>query len=189
MSEPSKPAISGHPSIRKYGSTFSRFVNTILFGERGLRAGWRLMLFLFIFIASQYALDKTFVHWLLLQHVVSPITGGVLTPAAVLTEDGVAIIGLFTAMAILGKIEGKRLAAYGMPLSRTSQCNFRRGTLWGCLGISVIILGIFAGHGYVFGRFAPAASSIFVYAAVWAIVTFLASVAEELTFRGYAQFT
>ena len=119
MSEPSKPAISGHPSIRKYGSTFSRFVNTILFGERGLRAGWRLMLFLSIFIASQYALDKTFVHWLLLQHVVSPITGGVLTPAAVLTEDGVAIIGLFTAMAILGKIEGKRLAAYGMPLAKS----------------------------------------------------------------------
>jgi membrane protease YdiL (CAAX protease family) len=138
---------------------------------------------------SEYAPDKTLVHQLARAYVFSPMEGGILTPAKVLVEDGTDLIALAVAMLAMGRIEKRSLGAYGLPLRGGLGRNFWRGTLWGLAAICALMLTIYAGHGYSLGGLALSPARIGVYAAVWAAITFVASLTEELAFRGYAQFT
>ena len=179
MNEPSVPALSRPQSV----------LNRVFQGPRGLRSGWRLILFLLFFVGIQYVLDNTLIHRLVALGPIKPIADGVLTPVAVLAEDGVDLIALMVAMAVMGRVERRSAGDYGLPLRRAFRSQFWRGTAVGFLAVCAIMLTIFAGRGYSFGTLALTPFSALLYAVVWMFVIFLAAVVEELTFRGYAQFT
>ena len=91
MNEPSVPALSRPQSV----------LNRVFQGPRGLRSGWRLILFLLFFVGIQYVLDNTLIHRLVALGLIKPIADAVLTPVAVLAEDGVDLIALMVAMAVI----------------------------------------------------------------------------------------
>jgi len=169
------------------GST--SLVRSLFLGSYGLRSGWRLILFLAVFVGAQYALDKMIVRQLVAHGIIQPITNGILTPAAVLAEDGVDLIGLLVAASLMGKIEHRRPGVYGLPWSGAFRSWFWKGTLLGLGTVSAIILVLWISRAYSLGPLALAPARLPGFTAVWILVIFLAALAEEFTFRGYAQFT
>ncbi len=157
----------------------------IFLGPDGVRAGWRAgfyiaLFFLFISIASM-ALG--------LFHLSVLAPGEPLTPAVLFTQEGLAALCAIAAALILGLLERRPFADYGMPLAQALGKNFWLGALWGTGAISALVLVIRMLGGYSFGAVDLSSADLVRYAFEWATVFLVVGLYEEFFFRGYLQFT
>lgn len=160
----------------------------VFIGPNGLRAGWRLLIFLIII----WALSSGFVLVLRLLHVIPTGRGGVrntLTPADLMGFEGTSFLLFCIATWIMAKIEGRRFGQYGLPWVRGLQKDVLVGALWGFLAISGMLLVIFVLHGFRITGLAIHGRTIFISLVEWSVVFLLVGLFEEFSFRGYAQFT
>jgi hypothetical protein len=163
----------------------------VFFGPDGLRAGWRLAIYLAVAVGLLYLIVQ---RGLRLIPGVAGIAkqvqnGGVMTPQFELIFESAGILVVFLAAGIMSWIENRSLGVYGLPLERAFGKLFWQGALWGLGFESVEMLAIFALGGYSFGGFALARATLLKYAVIWAIGFVLVGILEEFLFRGYAQFT
>lgn len=154
----------------------------IFVGPNGLRAGWRLLIFMAIVVTmskvAQMAIRRFF------PAALDPTQ---LTPMRIIAPDLLFCFILAVAAWVISKMEGRRPGQYGLPRGEALRKNFWVGILIGLLATSTTVLAIFALHGL---RFTSAAiHGVFTAAAAWALAFLLAGLAEEFLFRGYAQFT
>ncbi|MFY9732921.1 MAG: type II CAAX endopeptidase family protein [Candidatus Acidiferrales bacterium] len=156
----------------------------IFIGPHGLRAGWRLLIFMAIVVAMSRVARMIITRFF--PAALDPVQ---MTPMRIIAPDVLFCIILAVAAWIMSKIEGRRLAEYGLPRSEALRENFWVGALIGLLATSTTVLAIFALHGVRFISAAIHGTSIFTAAAAWALAFLLAGFAEEFLFRGYAQFT
>ena len=112
-----------------------------------------------------------------------------MTPMRIIVPDLLFCFILAVAAWTMSKIEGRRLGEYGLPASKALRKNFWVGLLIGLLATSSTVLSIFALHGVRFTSAAIHGTAILIAAAAWALAFFLAGLAEEFLFRGYALFT
>ena len=161
----------------------------VFIGLGGIRAGWRFFIFLVLFAALQ-ALFRICLRFIPAVHrLFTTATQGTLTPEFELVFETVAIATVFLAAYIMSRIEKRQFAEYGIPARGAFGRLFWQGVLWG-LGLETLeMLIMYGAGGYSFGGLALSDAALIHYAVIWAIGFVLVGIAEEFTFRGYAQFT
>jgi uncharacterized protein len=168
------------PHTPRADSTIKR----LFIGPNGLRAGWRLLIFMAIVVAM-----STVARMIITRFFPAALDPTQLTPMRIIVPDLVVCFILAVAAWIMSKIEGRGVGQYGLPGSEALRKNFWVGLLIGLLATSSTLLAIFALHGVRFTSAAIHGTAILTAAAAWGLAFLLSGLAEEFLFRGYAQFT
>jgi membrane protease YdiL (CAAX protease family) len=188
MSEPAinlspEPPVS-HPIVPQPSAT------SIFRGPNGIRAGWRVLIFLGI---AGGVLGVVYLALALAARLLGGSVG--FNPSAV-TPLGLSIleITLFLlpttiAAAIMARIEHRKPGDYGLPAKFAFRKDFWIGTSIGFLAISASLLAIFALHGFRLTGLATHGSAIVTSIASWSAAFVVVGLSEEFAFRGYLQFT
>src|SRR6266404_40036 len=158
-------------------------------GTNGLRAGWRLLIFLAVLISCLLGFREVVVHIPTVTRMVQPLREGRLVVSAALVAEFQFVLSLLVAVSVMRRIEGRSLADYGLPVRDALGRYFWQGVAWGMLAVSCVVMLIFAVGGFSFGSSALRGRSLVAYGFGWAIVFLMVGFFEELLFRGYLQFT
>jgi membrane protease YdiL (CAAX protease family) len=157
----------------------------VLFNEAGLRAGWRLLIY--ILLVAALGASITFVLRKVYPRPRS--TSGVPTPTAMLQQEALSFALIFGCALIMSKIEKRSPGAYGLPASEAFGRKFWLGALLGLAEISLLIGLISAFGGYSFGGLALSTKGVLRWALLYLLIFTLVGFFEEFLFRGYTQFT
>ena len=155
----------------------------IFVGPNGLRAGWRLLIFLALFLPLGYGTLWVSDLWLNRLHL------EVDTALGMDIGIGLPAIALFLVSGVMARIEGRSLAAYGLPWRRAFCRQFWQGAAISFLSLTVLLL-VFRWLGvFSFGSLALHGADIWKQAAAWIIPMFLGALTEDFLYRGYFLFT
>ena len=90
----------------------------VFFGPDGLRAGWRLAIYLAFVIGLQYLIIQRGLRLIpgVAEIMKQAQSSGVLTPRFELIFESVAILIVFLAAGIMSRIEKRPLGVYGLPV-------------------------------------------------------------------------
>jgi CAAX protease family protein len=165
------------------------FLGVVFIGPNGLRAGWRLSIYIVLLVIFREVLVLALQHIHALQRYFAGAPSGELAPVGLIVSECVVTFIVLAAAWIMSLIEKRPFGEYGMPLSEAFGKRFWEGMLWGIVTISLVIGLIAAVGAYSFGPLALAGSAIFRNAVLWLIGFFLVGVFEEFAFRGYMQYT
>jgi len=166
---PSKPQRRAKP--------LERFIANAFVGRGGIRAGWRLAIFLAIvvgLIAGLSFIARTVFH-------VNPPTGP-MEPLSLLHNEGVAFLIILFAGWVMSKIEHRRIADYGLPMRRAFQGQFWLGILFGFAAITVLLGSMRLAGVFRFGTIGLRGSELLEYGALWGLAFLLVGVFEEFLF-------
>lgn len=152
----------------------------VFFNTRGLRAGWRLLLFLAIFAALSFAMDWT------VTKVFHPRQRPFLDPVSFIEAEAVSLALALIATSIMGRLERRRLRQYGIPgPGEAFAGQFWQGIAWGMVSTSMLVGLIAAFGGYRILGLAIHAGELWYFTVIWLIANLLIGFAEELQFRAY----
>lgn len=152
------------------------YIHGIFLGPHGLRAGWRLLAFVFLTLLIGFGLLA----------LAGPLAGK-FTPAGTLTGEGIGFIAALAASVLMGRlIEHRSLAEYGLPRRGAFGLQFWAGLWWGFLAMTALVVLIHLDHGFDFGTRVLAGAAIVKYAAFWGITFLAVGFFEEYFFRGYS---
>ncbi|HWY22539.1 MAG TPA: type II CAAX endopeptidase family protein [Candidatus Acidoferrum sp.] len=182
---PQEPSVS-QPTVPQPPSGTSIFR-----GPNGIRAGWRVLIFLAIVAGLVAAVNL--VVWLvlhfLLHHAPQFGTTSSLSPATAVLSDGAIFVFTGLAALIMSRIEHRKWREYGLPVRFAFRQHFWLGTLAGFLAISASLLAIFALRGFHLAGLAIHGKTILTATAAWTAAFVIVGLGEEFAFRGYLQFT
>jgi membrane protease YdiL (CAAX protease family) len=150
----------------------------MLYGRTELRAGWRFV----IFLAIAAALIAT-------TNLVVKAFGGISGDAALLLRKIVSLAGFVLAAVIMGRLEKRTLADYGLPPRKAFGIRFWQGVLLGFAGLT-FLLGIMRAAGaFHVTSIALHGARAWGWAALYGFVFVIVGLEEEFRYRGYTQFT
>jgi len=162
----------------------------IVVGPNGLRAGWRLLMFLasFAILFGGFVLIRAGGPQGFLEKYrnQSHIT---ITPLIMGGSEAITLMFLCAAALIMGKLEHRKLSEYGLPLRKAVGKDFWLGSFSGFLAISGTLLTMFLMHGFRITGLALHGTTIVSSLVGWGIAFLLAGLVEEFLFRGYIQYT
>jgi uncharacterized protein len=165
-------------------------MKSIFRGPRGLRAGWRLLIFLGLLVVlfggsalvrnggPQGLRDA--------QKHLGKVT---ITPFLMGVSETIAFAILCLATLVMGRIENRKFSEYGLPLRQALAKDFWIGCLSGFLAISGTLLAMFLLHGFRITGFALHGKAILYALTGWAIAFLMVGLFEEFLNRGYLQYT
>ena len=156
--------------------------NPIFFNDKGLRAAWRLLIYILL-IAISFTLIG-----FIARRVHTP-TGGIPPPPAVLVQELIGFAVVFGCALIMSRIERRSPGDYGLPIAEAFGGEFWLGMLFGLVEISFLIGLISAFGGYSFGSMALSTKGIFGWGLFHLVLFTFVGFFEEFMFRGYTQFT
>jgi len=159
-------------------------VEFIFFNERGLRSGWRLLIFLAIIFAIFIGIG------LLLRPLAGRLPQG-LTPATVTLTSALEFLVVVFASWIMSRIERRNMGEYGLPLRNSDVLSrFVSGYIfWGFLPLTLLLVTLRAVHAFYFGKLALHDGQIFYWAAAWGVSFIFVALREEYLLRGYSLYT
>ena len=152
-------------------------LRAVFIGPNGWRAGWRLLLFGLIATVLSLALvvAMVLVRW--------PRTELAMSMAG----EALAMLALLAAAWVMGRLERRSLADYGLAWNMGAVRRFARGVAAGFLALSILV-GLLAAIGalrFTGVNLAGAAR----WAAIYAALFLLVGLFEEFLFRGYVLYT
>lgn len=150
----------------------------VFYGPSELRAGWRLFIFLAIVIALINA-DNLMVRRLLY---------GADNTTLFFVREVMDFLIFLLASRIMGRIEGRTIAAYGLPWRRMFRLQFWQGVLLGFASITGLLVAMRVVGVFYFGSIALHGADIWKWAIVYAFVFILVALREEFRARGYGLF-
>ncbi|HTW59138.1 MAG TPA: CPBP family intramembrane glutamic endopeptidase [Terriglobales bacterium] len=157
-------------------------------GPNGIRAGWRVLIFLAIALLLVLAVSaglRIFTHGR--ARVGVQVSG--ITPLGLCLIEGPLLLLTVIPALVMARIERRKFGQYGLPARSAFGKDFWIGTVVGFLAIGTALLFIFALHGFRLTGIAIQGSTIVASAAEWGAAFVLVGLAEEFSFRGYLQFT
>jgi len=167
--------------------------NTIFRGPNGIRAGWRVLIFLALVAAVAIVLGIVVALLALLSKSATGfgfnLQASGLTPLGLSMTEGTLFLCPALAALIMAKIERRQFGQYGLPIRSAFGKHFWIGTLAGFLAISGCLLEIFAFRGFRLTGLAIHGNTIASATVAWGLTFILVGLAEEFSFRGYLQFT
>jgi uncharacterized protein len=158
--------------------------NTVFFNDRGLRAGWRLLIY--ILMVAAFSASITFVGRKIHPRSHPP---GLPTPQNMLISEAISFFLVFGCALIMARFERRPASVYGLPLSGAFGKNFWLGMFFGLAEISALMALIAAFGGYSFGNLALSHAGILRWGLFHLLLFTLVGFFEEFAFRGYLQFT
>jgi membrane protease YdiL (CAAX protease family) len=160
-------------------------VRTVFLGPNGIRAGWRILIFIAVFM-----LLRTVIRVIAAQipGIRELMRAQTMTPALQLLGFITPLIAL-TAAGVMTRIEHRTFADYGLPASQAFGRRF-----WQGIAIGFVMLCLLLGVIAAFGGFSVSGLAVTGIAAVtdgalYALGFLFVGVFEEFTFRGYLQST
>jgi CAAX protease family protein len=162
-----------------------RGISKIFVGPKGLiRAGWGLLIFIALIIGLGFVLSlivRLIMHPHPHQHM------AVMTPSIGLISEGLQVIIVVIATAVMALIERKSVLAYGYQ-AKARSVRFFSGLVWGFIAISVLVFSLWASHLLVFDGLTLHGAAILKYGILWGFMFLLVGIFEESIMRGYAQY-
>jgi len=160
------------------GVTFN--VRKVFFNAQGLRAGWRLLIFVGIYVGLVLLAGWI---WEFLVTILKPRP--FLDPLEMITDEVQALIQVLIATWIMARIERRGFADYGIPVRNAFGRDFWVGLAWG-IGSTSLLIGLIAAFGgYRILGLAIQGGALWYFMGLWIIASLLIGFAEELQFRGY----
>lgn len=167
--------------------------HTIFRGPNGIRAGWRVLIFLALVAATAFVFALPFALLRILNKGGTGPSAGfgftTLTPLGLSLSEGILFVIPSVAALIMARIEHRKYAQYGLPTRSAFRKDFWIGIVVGFASISACLLGIFVFHGFHLAGLAIHGSTIMSATGAWGATFVLVGLAEEFSFRGYLQFT
>jgi membrane protease YdiL (CAAX protease family) len=175
--------VSPGPSTEPQAAALSVPKSTNLFiGKNGLRAGWRLLIYLILVIGISVGIGAV------VRHLVGRHSGFP-SPQMLLLQEAVSFAVVFGIAWVMSRIEHRSMGVYGLPLSGAFGKKFWLGFLFGLVAISMLIGLIAAFGGYSFGPLAIHGTAIVKWALIHVVLFIFVGFFEEFLFRGYTQYT
>ena len=156
--------------------------NPVLFNDRGLRSGWRLILYFLLLIIFSSAINSA-IRLFHRGHVDPQVL------SQVLPLETMSFFLVFGCAWIMSRIERRSPGDYGLPLTEAFGRKFWLGMLLGLAEISLLIGLISAFGGYSFGSLVLFPKAIVGYGLLHLVFFTMVGFFEEFAFRGYTQFT
>ena len=154
-------------------------LHKVFHNGRELRAGWRLLVFCLLVFVFGYAM-----HFVVKRLPLPDYPG--LHPVGIIVDDAVLLLIALAATALMARFEHRSFAVYGLPRIRDLFGRmFWRGTVWGLVMPSAIILLIFFGGGYHVHGLNLTGTELLKFASLWILANLLIGLSEEILFRGY----
>jgi membrane protease YdiL (CAAX protease family) len=179
--QPEEPP-AGRPPSSRWGSVF--------FGRREIRAGWGLLIYGVLLCGCFWGLLQATRALLRAFHVhFGDHPPGVESAEGLLLGQSLLLLSAFIALAVMGRLEARSFASYGIPWTGALGPMFWRGAVWGLVVFSGAILLLWAAGGYSFGGFALADGRLLGYALLWAVIAVVNGLGENLALLGYPLFT
>ena len=154
--------------------------NSLFFNERGLRAGWRLLLYILLVVVFSAVLTA-------IVQKIHPPTRGLSSPRSTLVQEILGFAAVFGCALIMSRIEHRSPDAYGLPLGEVFGKKFWLGMLLGGVEVSVLMGLIAAFGGYSFGSLALSGPDIVRWGLFHLLLFTVVGLFEEFMFRGYMQ--
>ena len=156
----------------------------------GLRAGWRLLMFvaLFSILFGGFVLIRAGgpqgfrEQYRNQSHVM-------ITPLLMGGSEAITLLFLCSAALVMGRLEHRKFSEYGLPLRKALGKELWIGTFSGFLAISGTLLVMFLLGGFRITGVALHGTAILSSLVGWGIAFLLAGLVEEFLFRGYIQYT
>ncbi len=152
-------------------------------GPQGLRAGWRLLIFIALLAAFVSALHFS------LGRVMHKLLPHGFTVTTVVVGESLQFGIVLIATLIMARFERRSLAQYGLPFRLMLGKQFWTGALWGFVMLSFIVAMMAATRAYSLGALALSPLNVVKYGLGWALAFLLVGLFEESVARGYLQFT
>ncbi len=152
---------STQPFRRHVQQLLSKRLSKIFSNTQGLRAGWRLLLYVVIMVVFFLGLKM-----LLMQFYRS--TPGKFSFESLLYSEMIGFISAFGAAVVMSFIEHRPVGSYGLPVHQAFGKLFWQGFLLGFLEISAVVGLIYAFGGYSFGPLALHGAQMAHWAVLWA---------------------
>lgn len=154
-------------------------VRWLFYGRSELRAGWRLLIFvaiLAVLFAGKGLIDRR------MTNVIDKDTWSFI-------GEGIVFLIFLLASWTMAKIEGRKVADYGLPGSRAFRSHFWQGIVIGFVSVTVLLVALRVSGVFHFGAMDIHGADIWKWGAVWGLAFLGVGLKEEFMFRGYAQFT
>ena len=160
----------------------------IFFGPDGLRAGWSILLYIAI-LAALAVPFQLLVHAIMMhRHIAPPAKSSELKPALFIMSEGVTLLIVLIATALMGKVEGHRFTFYGLAGTGRAR-QFFIGLLCGFAFLSLLVEILRATHHLALTPSGLPAATAIEFALAWGICFLFVGMLEELLLRGYLLFT
>jgi uncharacterized protein len=160
-------------------------LRAVMIGPKGVRAGWRLVIFLLMLVAMGVVARTIIIRFL----IPAGFAPDKFTPSSVAVPDAFFVFIIAVAAWVMSKIEGRKIGQYGLPVKQALMKHLWLGLWMGFLASSATVLIIYVLHGLQIASPAIHGTTILMSAAAWGGAFLLSAIAEEFLFRGYAQFT
>jgi len=155
----------------------------IFVGPNGLRAGWRLLIFLALLLPLGYGAIS------IADLLLNRLHADFYTALGSLIGMGCPAAALFLISWIMAKIEGRSLAAYGLPWRRAFCRQYWQGAAISFTSLTALLVALRLCGVFSFGSLALHGADIWTHAAAWTVPLFLSALLEDFTYRGYFLFT
>ncbi len=158
-------------------------VKWIFIGPNGLRALWRLLIYVAIVAVIGFAVNVAATHLLRGRQV--PL----FTAPVVIIRDAINFRIVAIAAVIMARIEKRSFGSYGLPAQGAFGGLFFEGLLWGFVAECVTMLMLAATGNASFHGFDQRGVAALKFGVLWALAFLMVGFFEEFAFRGYPQFT
>jgi len=154
----------------------------IFFDANGIRPGWRVLIYVVIFIAITAALLYALFRGSAFQ--IPKYRLGELLP-----RELIGVFAVLAAAAIMSRIERREFGGYGLPWKGALGLRFWEGTVWGFLAMTAVLLVLRIAGSFSFGNVELHGRQLLLYACGWGVYFLAVGIYEEFMFRGYPQAT
>jgi hypothetical protein len=164
-------------------------MGNIFMGPKGMRAGWRLLLFIFLWLACIKAEGFTLKHIPGVDAWFKAQDPNAFTPPVAIFTEGIMLFALVVATALMALIEKRTYADYYLPMNQILGKRFWQGVPYGFAMLSLLLALIAALHGFSLGSVALSGADALKFGGLYGIAFLMVGLFEEFSFRGYMQST
>jgi uncharacterized protein len=164
-------------------------IGNIFMGPTGIRAGWRLLLFIFLMFVCLRATAFTLKHVPGVDAWFKAQDPNVFTPPLAIVSEAILLFSLLVVTAVMTLIEKRTYADYCLPPNQFLGQRFWQGVPYGFAMLSLLLVLITAFHGFSLGSLALSGADALKYGGLYGIAFLMVGIFEEFSFRGYMQST
>jgi membrane protease YdiL (CAAX protease family) len=181
------PDISQSPVVPAPAPVVSEpALHRVFIGPNGLRAGWRLALYVLFTFALGWLVYEFRRH---VMHIPVPPREAVFDPYREVWSRARVFLVVAIPALIMARIERAKWGDYGLPLNRIFSRETFAGLVWGFGGLSIVMGCLWACGAYHINGLAIQGSEIWRYTGVWGLAFIFVALFEEFFLRGYMQYT